>query len=96
MIVNTREAVFLVVFRVISTLKLLMFEYAILITGCVALNQELEISVFLYGRMHILFNLLLFLKVTIKKVKSKLKLRREMGQIELVPSMYQTFLQINI
>ena len=44
-----------------------MFEYAILITGCVALNQELEISVFLYVKMHILFNLLLLLKVTIKK-----------------------------
>ena len=75
MIANTREAVFLVVFRVISRLNLLMFEYAILITGCVALSQELRISIFLSVRMYTLFNLLLFSKVTIKKVKSKPKLR---------------------
>lgn len=76
MIANNREAVFLVVLRVASRSKLLMFEGVILIIGHMALNKESRSSVSLSVRMPILFNfLLLLLKDTIKNVKSKQKLK---------------------
>lgn len=76
MIANNREAVFLVVLRVASRSKLLMFEGVILIIGLMALNKESRSSVSLSVRMPILFNfLLLLLKDTIKNVKSKRKLK---------------------